>query len=91
MPSALRCPDVRLLTGPRTAGKSPLEDPGQIWAGAGQERRGGTLRSEQPRPSPLHPPTVPPGDAPSRVRGLGLRDSGRLAVRAALGWPFPAL
>lgn len=35
------------------------------------------------------PRAMPPGGA-RRVRGLGLGDSGRLAVAAALTWPFPA-
>lgn len=90
MPSALLRPDVRLPNRASLGAKVPTGRP-LVWSQRGEEKAGqGLCGWRQPRPSLLHPPTVPPGDAP-RVRGLGLRDSGRLAVRAALGWPFPAL
>lgn len=48
------------------------------------------LRSESAAPRASRSRAVPPRGA-RRVRGLGLPDSGLLAVTAALGWPFPAL
>lgn len=69
-------------------GKVRLEDPWPAPSARGEEREGQGLAFGVGRAGAS--PAVPPGGA-CRVRGLGLRDSGRLAVTAALGWPFPAL
>lgn len=60
---------------------------GRPWVVSSQPAEQRTLRSESAAPGASQ---FPPGGA-RRVRGLGLRDRGRLAVTAALGWPFPAL
>lgn len=86
MPSGIVCHDVRLLHQASHSGKvSTWSDPNS-WGRAG----GAGTRVGVAAPQRLHPLTVPPSGA-RPVRGLGLLDRGRLAVTAALSWPFPAL
>lgn len=92
VPSALRCPDVRrpkrACALARVVGKARRSEV-SLWQPAGKCGRASGLRSDAAVPQ-LDPRAVPPSGA-RRVRGFGLHDSGRLAVTAALGWPFPAL